>query len=272
MPSYLITGTSRGLGFEFVRQLSADPNNTVIGFVRNKKATEEKIQRELPGRSNIHTIQGEIQKLEDVKNLVKEVSQITGGSLDYIIANAALQSEWSAHNPIGVLGEEPERLEEDMLESFKINTLGNIHLFNLALPLIRKGQAKKVISISSGMADPDFITNFSIADGAPYTISKGALNIAVAKFDAQFRKEGILFMAISPGLVATQDTSNLDTEEQLHGVRDMVAAFKGYAPHWEGAISPEESATAVLSVINKASIEAGNGGSFVSHYGNKQWL
>jgi hypothetical protein len=52
----------------------------------------------------------------------------------------------------------------------------------------------------------------------------------------------------------------------------MVAAFKGYAPHWEGAISPEESATAVLSVINKASIEAGNGGSFVSHYGNNQWL
>ncbi|PNP84185.1 hypothetical protein FNYG_02873 [Fusarium nygamai] len=273
MPSYLITGTSRGLGFEFVRQLSADPNNTVIGFVRNKKATEEKIQRELPGRSNIHTIQGEIQKLEDVKeqNLVKEVARITGGSLDYIIANAALQSEWSAHNPIGVLGEEPERLEEDMLESFKINTLGNIHLFNLALPLIRKGQAKKIISISSGMADPDFITNFSITDGAPYTISKGALNIAVAKFDAQYRKEGILFMAVSPGLVATQDTSNY-TEEQLQGVRDMVAAFKGYAPHWEGAISPEESATAVLSVIDKASIEAGNGGSFVSHYGNKQWL
>jgi NAD(P)-dependent dehydrogenase (short-subunit alcohol dehydrogenase family) len=95
-----------------------------------------------------------------------------------------------------------------LLESFKINTLGNIHLFNLALPLIRKGHAKKVISISSGMADPDFIRNFSITDAAPYTISKGALNIAVAKFDAQFRKEGILFMAISPGLVATQDTSN----------------------------------------------------------------
>ncbi|KAH7468385.1 hypothetical protein FOMA001_g15083 [Fusarium oxysporum f. sp. matthiolae] len=257
--------------FEFVRQLSADSSNTVIGFVRNKKATEEKIQRELSGRSNIHTIQGEIQNLESVKNLVKEVAKITGGSLDYIIANAALQSEWSAHNPIGVLGEEPERLEEDMLESFKINTLGNIHLFNLALPLIRKGQAKKIIAISSGMADPEFITNFSITDGAPYTISKGALNIAVAKFDAQYRKEGILFMAVSPGLVATQDTSNY-TEEQLQGVRDMVAAFKGYAPDWEGAISPEESATAVLSVINKASIEAGNGGSFVSHYGNKQWL
>ncbi|RFN47952.1 hypothetical protein FIE12Z_7675 [Fusarium flagelliforme] len=271
MPSYLITGTSRGLGFEFVRQLSADPNNTIIGFARNKKATDEKVERELSGRSNIHTIEGEIEKIASVKNLIEETAKITGGSLDYIIANAALQSDWSAHSPIGTLGANPEQLEEDMLQSFKINTLGNVHLFNLALPLIRKGQAKKIIAISSGMADPDFITQFSIVDGAPYSISKGALNIAIAKFDAQYRKEGILFMAVSPGLVATQDMSNV-TEEELQGFRDMVSAFQVYAPHFTGPITPEESVTHVLSVINKASIDGGSGGSFVSHFGNKQWL
>ena len=115
------------------------------------------------------------------------------------------------YNLTSLRGEDPEQLEEDMLESFKINTLGNVHLFNLALPLIRKGQAKKVIAISSGMADPDFITQFSIVDGAPYSVSKGALNIAIAKFDAQYRKEGILFMAVSPGLVATKDMSNSES-------------------------------------------------------------
>ncbi|RGP73160.1 hypothetical protein FLONG3_6476 [Fusarium longipes] len=271
MPSYLITGTSRGLGFEFVRQLSADPNNTVIGFVRNKQATDDKIERELPGRSNVHVVQGEIQKIKDVKNLIEETAKITGGSLDYIIANAAMQSEWSGHNPIGVLGSEPEKLEEDMLESYKINTVGNVHLFNFALPLIRKGQAKKIIAISSGMADPDFITQFSIIDGAPYSMSKGALNIAIAKFDAQYRKEGILFMAVSPGLVATKDMSKV-TEEELKGFAAMVAAFQVYAPHFTGPISPEESVKAVLSVIYTASIESGSGGSFVSHFGNKQWL
>ncbi|KAG8672129.1 hypothetical protein FPOAC2_05497 [Fusarium poae] len=271
MPSYLITGTSRGLGFEFVRQLSADPSNTVIGFVRNKQATEEKIERELPGRSNIHTIQGDIQNYESVKNLIDETAKITGGSLDYVIANAAFQSDWSGHNPIGALGSEPEKLEEDLLESYKINTVGNVHLFNLALPLIRKGQAKKMIGISSGMADPDFITQFSIVDGAPYSMSKGALNIAIAKFDAQYRKEGILFMGISPGLVATKDMSNV-TEEELKGFAAMVSAFQVYAPHFTGPISPEESVKHVLSVVAKASIESGSGGSFVSHFGNKQWL
>jgi hypothetical protein len=58
----------------------------------------------------------------------------------------------------------------------------------------------------------------------------------------------------------------------LKGFAEMVKAFQVYAPHFTGPITPEESAKAVLSVINKASIESGSGGSFVSHFGNKQWL
>jgi hypothetical protein len=37
-------------------------------------------------------------------------------------------------------------------------------------------------------------------------------------------------------------------------------------------LTPEESVTAVLSVMNKASIANGDGGAFISHLGNKQWL
>lgn len=52
----------------------------------------------------------------------------------------------------------------------------------------------------------------------------------------------------------------------------MLQQFQAYAPSFTKPITPEESVTAVLSVMHKASIEAGNGGSFVSHFGNKQWL
>lgn len=34
-----------------------------------------------------------------------------------------------------------------------------------------------------------------------YAASKAALNIVVAKFHAQYKKEGILFLSISPGIV-----------------------------------------------------------------------
>ena len=45
-----------------------------------------------------------------------------------------------------------------------------------------------------------------------------------------------------------------------------------YAPHFKGPISPEESVRHVRSVWEKASIEGGFGGAFVSHLGNKQWV
>jgi short-subunit dehydrogenase involved in D-alanine esterification of teichoic acids len=84
-----------------------------------------------------------------------------------------------------------------------INVTVNVHLFTLYLPLIRKGQAKKIIYISTGMADIEMISNFQIAVHPIYSITKAAGNAAVAKFDAQYRNEGILFMSISPGLVNT---------------------------------------------------------------------
>ncbi|KAM0428484.1 hypothetical protein ACHAPT_006844 [Fusarium lateritium] len=202
MPSYLVTGVSRGLGFEFLRQLSDRPENTVIGLVRNKEATVEKVNRELSPRNNVHIIQADINDYEALKASVNETSDITDRKLDYIIANAGYVSPWSAYDPIGILGEQPQKLEEDLLASFRINVVGNVHLFNLYMPLLR-GQAKKAITLSTGMADPDFISRFSIAVAAPYAISKAAVNVAVSKFDAQYRKEGVLFMSISPGMVDT---------------------------------------------------------------------
>ena len=53
------------------------------------------------------------------------------------------------------------------------------------------------------MADLDLITKFNIANGAPYAISKAALNTAIGKFSAQYSEQGVLFMSISPGFVNT---------------------------------------------------------------------
>lgn len=103
---------------------------------------------------------------------------------------------------------DPVKLEADLVDSFQTNVVGNVHLFGLFLPLVQKGQAKKVITITTGMADLDFINNFDIANGAPYTISKAAMNAAIAKFNAEYKKDGVLFMGISPGLVNTGGNAN----------------------------------------------------------------
>ena len=52
----------------------------------------------------------------------------------------------------------------------------------------------------------------------------------------------------------------------------FAGKLASYAPHFKGPITTEESVKAVRSVWEKASIEDGFGGAFVSHFGNKQWV
>ncbi|KAF1816828.1 NAD(P)-binding protein [Eremomyces bilateralis CBS 781.70] len=271
MASYLVTGVSRGLGFEFLKQLSNNSDNTVFGLVRDKAATDKKVKSELGERANVHILAADITNYDAVKKSADHVAKVTGGKLDYLIANAAYQSEVRASAGIGDFTDQPELLEKDLLDSFNINVVGNIHLINLYLPLILKGTTKKVIAISTGMADIDFIAKFGVTIGSPYAISKAAMNAAVAKFSAQYAGQGVLFLNISPGLVNTRPFDN-PTEEQKQGAAIMLARFRDYAPHFTGPITPTESVNHVMSVINKASVENGDGGSFVSHFGNKQWL
>ncbi|KAL6399272.1 putative oxidoreductase-like protein [Ilyonectria robusta] len=125
------------------------------------------------------------------------------------------------------------------------------------------------------MADIELIARFSIASSAPYSISKAGMNVAVAKFSAEYSKDGVLFLSISPGLsIRTTRSSDhlVATEDQIKGGQQMMAQFAEYAPHFKGPTTAESSVKNVLSVINQKSVEAGDGGSFVSHFGNKQWL
>lgn len=52
----------------------------------------------------------------------------------------------------------------------------------------------------------------------------------------------------------------------------MLTAFREYAPHFRGPSTPEAAVRDVLSVMHRASVQNGNGGTFVSHYGTQQFL
>jgi NAD(P)-dependent dehydrogenase (short-subunit alcohol dehydrogenase family) len=88
------------------------------------------------------------------------------------------------------------------------NVLSTIHLYNLFLPQILKGKAKKVVSISSGMGDMDWVREYDIETSALYGASKAALNMIDAKFSAQYKKDGVLFLSICPGMVEVGHYSN----------------------------------------------------------------
>ncbi|KAH8759775.1 short-chain dehydrogenase [Diaporthe sp. PMI_573] len=258
--------------FEFLRQLSLNPANTVIGLVRSVEETEAKVKTEI-NRSNVHIIHGDLDSYQVLEEARNATSRITGGSLDYLIANGARLPKDSGFVGFGELAKNPTALEEEILTDCKTNVIGNIHLFSLFLPLLLKGEKKKVVFISSGLADLDLISKYEIEVTGPYSLAKAATNVAVAKFHAEYAKDGVLFMSISPGVVDTGyfDPSKL-TEKEQQGLMAMTAKFQQYAPHFKGPITPEESVKQVIAVYEKASLANGDGGSFVSHLGTKQWL
>lgn len=53
-------------------------------------------------------------------------------------------------------------LEEEILAVTKSNVVGTVHLFSLFVPLLLKGNHKKVVHISSGMADLDLVRQLHI--------------------------------------------------------------------------------------------------------------
>ncbi|KAI1357451.1 hypothetical protein F5Y08DRAFT_324305 [Xylaria arbuscula] len=271
MPSYVVTGASKGLGFEFLRQLSENSENLVIGIARDKAATLKKVSEELNERSNIHILQGDITDYESIKKAVEEASVLTGGALDFLVANAAYVSQWDAYDSIGNLGKKPQELEDDLLKSFKVNVLSNIHLLNQFMPLILEGQSKKIIVLSSGHADLDSIRLYDLDVACGYAISKAAMNAAVAKFSAQYKQDGVLVMSICPGSADTGQFANI-TPDQLQSAMTLMGKFQQYAPNFTGPGAPKDAVRDVINVWEKAGVDNGDGGNFVSHFGNKQWL
>ncbi|KAB5536209.1 hypothetical protein GE09DRAFT_1141760 [Coniochaeta sp. 2T2.1] len=273
MPSYFITGAARGIGYEFIRQYSANPSNLVIGTVRNKAATEKKVSEdpELKDRSNIHILEADVTKYSDLEKAAADAAKITGGKLDYVIANAGIVPMFDAYDPIGDLGDRLEEVTKTLHDTFEIHVVANVHLFTLLMPLILNGDAKKVIAITSGFSDIDFTNKWDMTPGPLYSISKAALNMVIAKFSAQYKRQGVLFLAVCPGMVEVGHY-NKATEQDNAKLGETVAKFMQYAPDFKGPITPEESVTCMRKVITEASIEKGNGGNFLSHFGTKQWL
>jgi len=146
--------------------------------------------------------------MADYKSLEEaaaKTSKITNGALDYLIINGAYLSEQTNHyEPTEFAGKE-ELLKSDMLYSTEVNVVGTMYTINAFLGLIRKGSVKKIISISSGMADPDVILKAGAQGSIIYAAAKAALNMVIVKYAIELKPEGIALMTLSPGIINTRN-------------------------------------------------------------------
>ncbi|TBU44677.1 short-chain dehydrogenases/reductase [Dichomitus squalens] len=270
MPSYTVFGASRGIGLEFVRQFAEDKDNQVFAVVRNPNNTPLLAEAMKTFKhNNVRIVKGDLDDLTSIKAAAAEIGDATGGSLDYLINNGAyIYSEGGALISLPDYSSE-KVLEDDLFNTFRTNVVGVVNTINTFLPLLRKSAIKKVITLSTGLADTDVIIRSRVTINPAYAVSKAAVNMVVAQFAGRLQEEDFTFIALAPRLVNT--TTKPPTPEELAAFQDTVQKFLKHSPQWDGVpLTPEQSVTYMRQVIDKVGPK--DSGAFLSQFGNKQWL
>lgn len=194
----LVTGGSRGIGRGIVLTLAAQGADIVINF--NSRSEEaEKVVAEVKamGRESF-SIQADVSQLPAVQNMFSEIKN-RWGKLDILVNNAGVVSM----NSIDKI------TEEEWDQTLDTNLKGQFFCIQAAIKIMPAGG--KIISISS-------IASGGVGVGfgniAHYAASKGGVIGLVEDLAVELGPKGININAIGPGVIETDMTSNMLTDEQ----------------------------------------------------------
>lgn len=142
MASYLVTGASRGIGLELIKQLLELPASQVgrvFAVTRSdSSAPLRDLVKRIPDRA-FHVI-ASVDDTESVQRAAREVKAKLGAQgLDILVNNAGIQEV----SPGGTKNAPPEQLAH----SFDVNVIGPQRMIAAFLPLLEMGNQKKVVNV-----------------------------------------------------------------------------------------------------------------------------
>ena len=207
MDTVLVTGSNRGLGYEFVKQYSESGCN-VLACCRNMdKARDLKILSE--NSTNIEVYQLDVGNFKDIIRLSKELQN---KKIDILINNAGIYRS----SNLGNLD------REEWIESFKINTIAPYQIIEAFLTQVTNSDLKKVVSITSKMGSIDDNTS---GGSYIYRSSKTALNSMMQSLRHDLKSQGIATLTLHPGWVRTDMGGMggwIDTFESVQGMIKQI--------------------------------------------------
>lgn len=180
MKNIIITGTSRGIGFELALQF-ANAGHQVLAISR-------KMPQALIENKNITCLSVDLSKESELA-IVEDFISKTWKKVDIIIHNA------------GSLVNKPfdQTTQEDFENVYKVNVFGVANLTRICLPYLQKGS--HVVSISS-MGGIQGSTKFPGL--AAYSSSKGAVITLSELLAEEYKDYGIAFNVLALGAVNTE--------------------------------------------------------------------
>ena len=181
MKKVIISGTSRGIGFELAKQFS---NNDfqVLAISRNQEPLEKL------NLNNVTTISVDVCKKDDLQK-VKTFVESEWKEVDIVIHNA------------GFLINKPfaELTKEDFLRVYDVNVFGVAELTQLMIPFLKQGSHVVTISSMGGIQG-----SLKFPGLAAYSSAKGAVITLSELLAEEYKDQGIAFNVLALGAVQTE--------------------------------------------------------------------
>ncbi|MFW5757648.1 MAG: SDR family oxidoreductase [Bacteroidota bacterium] len=180
----IITGTSRGIGFEVLRRFLEDNNHKIIALSRNISSLV--IFKNNP---SVRFFPFDIMKREDHTKLMNETNSFLDGKVDILINNAGVL----INKPVAGLSP----LDYDIM--FNTHVKGVFFLIQKLLPKLTPGSHIVNIGSMGGYQGSKKFAGLSL-----YAASKGALSILTECLAEELKPDKINVNMLSLGAVDTE--------------------------------------------------------------------
>lgn len=214
MSVYVITGANRGLGLEFVRELSSNARNIIIAAVRTTvPAPPALASLAKDSAATIHILQCDTGSASSIKEFGTAVTSLLGSEkIDYLINNAGVLTD-PRPNSLGIDS-------ETVTLHMNVNVVGPALVVVALLPHLRRGSY--VVNISSALGSISRAKTTPPGDTTVYSLSKAALNMLSVHQAADLKEKGVVVVALEPGWARTDMGGKSATMEPAESVNLML--------------------------------------------------
>ena len=213
MTSVLITGTNRGLGFEFARQYAAG-GVRVFAACRNPSAADALWQLEQTTEGRLSVIAMDV---TDAKSVGNAAAQLKDLAIDVLI------------NAAGIAG--PSRQTTGNVdykawaEVLEVNTMGPLRVLESFMEHIACSERRLAVTITSGMGS---LADNKSGGSIVYRSSKAAVNMVMRSAAIDLTSRGISCVLVNPGWVRTDmggPKAPLSPQESVTAMRQLIDTF-----------------------------------------------
>ena len=208
MKRILITGASRGIGYELCKQLLSQ-NIEVIATYRSENKT--KLLSDLKENSeNLHLFKMDVNSDESVQNAINLIS-VKFDYIDTIFNNAGIL-DWSTLNEVTT---------ESFKEIYETNVIGAFRVSKLSLSLLQKSNEPLIVNLSSRLGSISLRGRSQLGGAVAYQCSKAALNMLTVQMAIDYKVYGVRVISMSPGWVKT----DMGGKDAKYEVEESVRLF-----------------------------------------------